>query len=44
MMFPAIDIVFLLVVLTFAIIGAINGFLNEVFGKAAPVEIGRAHV
>lgn len=37
MMFPAIDIVFLLVVLTFAIIGAINGFLNEVFGKAAPV-------
>ncbi len=37
MMFPAIDIVFLLVVLTFAVMGMINGFLNELFGKAAPV-------
>lgn len=37
MMFPAIDIVFFVIVLGFAVFGAINGFLNEVFGKAAPV-------
>jgi membrane protein required for colicin V production len=37
MTFPAIDIVFLVIVLGFGIFGAINGFLNEVFGKAAPV-------
>ena len=33
---PVIDLIFLLIVLVFAIIGAVNGFLNEVFGKAAP--------
>ncbi|MBP3367104.1 MAG: CvpA family protein [Treponema sp.] len=37
MMFPAIDVVFLIIVFGFAVFGAINGFLNEVFGKAAPV-------
>lgn len=33
---PVIDLVFLLVVLAFSVFGAINGFLNELFGKAAP--------
>lgn len=37
MTLPPIDIVFFLIVLVFAVIGAVNGFLNEVFGKAAPV-------
>lgn len=32
-----IDIVFLLIIIFFAVLAAINGFLNEVFGKAAPV-------
>ena len=31
----AVDVVFLAVVLIFAVIGAVNGFVNEVFGKAA---------
>ncbi|MGN0728292.1 CvpA family protein [Treponema sp.] len=37
MMFPAVDIIFLLIVLLFAVLGTFNGFLNEIFGKAAPV-------
>lgn len=37
MTLPPIDIVFFLIVIVFAIAGAINGFVNEAFGKAAPV-------
>lgn len=37
MMGAPIDIVFLLIIFLFAVLAAMNGFLNEVFGKAAPV-------
>lgn len=37
MMIAPIDIVFLLIILLCSVLAAMNGFLNEVFGKAAPV-------
>lgn len=37
MMGAPIDVVFLLIIFLFAVLAGINGFLNEFFGKAAPV-------
>lgn len=37
MSLPVIDLVFFVIIFAFAIIGLINGFINEVLGKVIPV-------
>ncbi len=37
MSFSSVDLLFLVIVAAFAIVGFLSGFITEVFGKAAPV-------